>query len=303
MKEFIFAGRFIASCAMVGASLCWASGSVITATLVKSASPVSVVSIQLVASSLFLWTIILARRLAIPYSREFAVAGSLGVLEPGAAYLCSTAGLESLSASAASLIFATEPAMVALLAWPILRERLALSTFISLIISITGVCLTLTGSVTGESYGALLTVCSTALASLYVVLNQRFAFKTPPIARAAIQQLVGVSALALLSPILGHVGEISSMALGSFVLIGLTGIIQYGLAFWLYLIAVDKLPVTIATLFLALIPLFTVLGGSIFIGEMLTSSQLTGAVLILIALSLSVLNIKASALRPQPDSF
>jgi drug/metabolite transporter (DMT)-like permease len=135
------------------------------------------------------------------------------------------------------------------------------------------------------------------------VLNQRFAFKAPPIARAAIQQLVGVTALALLSPILGYVGEISSMALGSFVLIGLTGIIQYGLAFWLYLIAVDKLPVTIATLFLALIPLFTVLEGSIFIGEMLTSSQLAGAVLILIALSLSVLNIKASALRPQPDSF
>jgi drug/metabolite transporter (DMT)-like permease len=178
--------------------------------------------------------------------------------------------------------------MVALLAWPILRERLAFESGLGLVISSVGVSLTLAGSVAGELQGALFMVGSTALASLYVVCNQRFAVEAPALVRAAIQQLVGVVAIALLARVVGQTQEIVSLGFDSLALIGLTGIVQYGLAFWLYLIAVDKLPVTVATLFLALIPLFTVVEGGLFLGEQLTYLQWTGAVLVVAALVISV---------------
>jgi drug/metabolite transporter (DMT)-like permease len=295
--------RAIASLAMIGASLCWATGSVLTTVLVKSASPLPIVLVQLAASSIFLWTIVLARRVKIPCTRSLGIASALGLLEPGAAYLCSTLGLESISASAASLIFATEPAMVAALAWPILRERMALEAIIALLLSLLGVALTLSGDLGGDASGAMLIIASTALASLYVVCNQRFAVRAPALLRAALQQVVGVAAIGLLALALGEIHQVQGFAVEMVVITGVTGVIQYGLAFWLYLIAVDQLPVTIATLFLALVPIFTVIEGGLLLGETLSSFQWLGAALVVAALGVSVARDRThaehtEALRP-----
>jgi drug/metabolite transporter (DMT)-like permease len=59
-----------------------------------------------------------------------------------------------------------------------------------------------------------------------------------------------------------------------------SGLVQYALAFWLYLVGLRGLPVSVAGMFLTLTPLFGVAGGMLFLGEGATALQLLGAVLI-----------------------
>jgi drug/metabolite transporter (DMT)-like permease len=180
---------------------------------------------------------------------------------------------------------------------------MALEAIIALLLSLLGVALTLSGDLGGDASGAMLIIASTALASLYVVCNQRFAVRAPALLRAALQQVVGVAAIGLLALALGEIHQVQGFAVEMVVITGVTGVIQYGLAFWLYLIAVDQLPVTIATLFLALVPIFTVIEGGLLLGETLSSFQWLGAALVVAALGVSVARDRThaehtEALRP-----
>jgi len=65
----------------------------------------------------------------------------------------------------------------------------------------------------------------------------------------------------------------------------ITGVIQYGCAFWFYLNAIQEIPATQAASFLMLIPVFGVAGASLFLGEQLTFIQFLGGILILAALA------------------
>ena len=67
-------------------------------------------------------------------------------------------------------------------------------------------------------------------------------------------------------------------------LIAASGIVQYALAFWLYLIGLRVLPVHAAALFLALIPLFGTAGAMLFLGEASAFSNLPGMALVIAAI-------------------
>lgn len=56
---------------------------------------------------------------------------------------------------------------------------------------------------------------------------------------------------------------------------------QYALAIWLYLLGMKTLPAGIASLFLALIPVFGVAGAMVFLGETLAPLQWGGCALVI----------------------
>lgn len=282
-----FTPRQRATVAMVGASFCWANGSVMTASLVSGVAPITLLFIQLLGSNIFLWSLLLYQRVAIPRSRQMALVGSMGIIEPGLTYLCSIVGLQRLSVSASSLIFATEPFMVAVLAWFILRERLTREVALGCVISLAGISLTLADGMQAELVGAALVIASTSCAAVYVVCNQRISKVSSPLARAACQQLCGLLVIGLLLAAVEGFQGIYHIPHSTVWTILISGVIQYAIAFWLYLIAVDRLPVTTATLFLSLIPVFTVLEGGFFLGEHLTTLQWLGALLVLASLRIS----------------
>jgi drug/metabolite transporter (DMT)-like permease len=60
-----------------------------------------------------------------------------------------------------------------------------------------------------------------------------------------------------------------------------SGILQYALAFLLYLIALQTIPVSHAAFYVALIPVFGVASAIILIGEQPSSAQWIGAVLVI----------------------
>jgi drug/metabolite transporter (DMT)-like permease len=68
-------------------------------------------------------------------------------------------------------------------------------------------------------------------------------------------------------------------------LTALSGVVQYALAFWLYLSAIRLMPVSIAAQFLSLIPVFGVGGAYLFLGERLTLVQGLGMAITIGAVS------------------
>ena len=56
----------------------------------------------------------------------------------------------------------------------------------------------------------------------------------------------------------------------------LSGIVQYALAFWLYLFALQHLRASVAAFYLALIPVFGIAAASVFLGESLSPRPMGG---------------------------
>lgn len=274
--------RMRAMAAMLGATLCWSSGSVMTKALVGETSPQQLLFFQLLGSTTVLWLVVAALGVRLPCRKELGRIGALGILEPGLAYLCSTLGLQYTSASVSSLIFATEPAMVAVFAWVILRERMSARLASSLALSLFGVSLTISHGGTAQLLGAGLITLSTLLAALYVVLNQRLVRLASPLVCAATQQSVG--AIFSSAIFLAFLPGAALPTINQLPLILLSGVVQYGCAFWLYLVAVRTLPVTIATIFLCCTPVFTIVGGGICLGETLSVTQWLGSMIVVGAL-------------------
>jgi drug/metabolite transporter (DMT)-like permease len=63
-----------------------------------------------------------------------------------------------------------------------------------------------------------------------------------------------------------------------------SGLLYYGLAYWLYLSGLRHAPASYAALSFYLIPLFGVAGGFLLLGERLESSQWIGAAIVLATL-------------------
>ena len=80
-------------------------------------------------------------------------------------------------------------------------------------------------------------------------------------------------------------GALPVLTLTRWVWAGLSGLVYYGLAFWLNSVGLQKTPATVASLFLNLVPIFTVGAGYLFLGEQLAPLQCGGAALIMTAVT------------------
>ena len=76
----------------------------------------------------------------------------------------------------------------------------------------------------------------------------------------------------------------TSLSLPMLALAIFSGLIQYALAFWLYIIGLKGIAPGLAGMFLTTTPIFGVLGGMMFLGESITPSQLLGMVLVIFSL-------------------
>jgi drug/metabolite transporter (DMT)-like permease len=61
-------------------------------------------------------------------------------------------------------------------------------------------------------------------------------------------------------------------------------VIQYALAFWLYMVGLKGIPAGMAGLFLTTTPIFGIIGGIIFLGEQIGLLQIAGAGLVIFGL-------------------
>lgn len=286
--------------AIVLSAACWGLGTVMSKGTLESLPPLLLLVIQMTASVSFLWGMVLFRagrhrssaaKLPQLRVRQWLRLGAPGLLEPGFSYTFGLLGLALTTASNASLIMAMEPVMVLGLSWLWLKEKISLSLAALSGLAVLGVAL-IVGTETGQSVyqGDGLITLGTLCAACYVVISSRDLAHLEPLPLAAIQQTVGLASVALIWHISSAGVATTSLRIDLqtqawIILLAIaTGIIQYALAFWFYLIALTGIPVSIAAQFLVLIPIFAVCGAYLFLGERLTVAQGFGMTVSLFAL-------------------
>lgn len=281
----------LAAAAMLTSAGCWGSATVMTKGALVTFDPFILLAIQLSASVIVLWVAVFIFSVRLHRPKAMLIAGSTGVLEPGLAYAVGVPGLALTTASNASVIAALEPVFIFLGAWLLFQVRLdrfGIMAVVVAVIGITFVSLTdLSDLGDGSTIGDGLVLLGTAFAAVYVLASSKLAVSMPALLLTALQQTVGVVfvlGLTVTGLLMGWQVLPTSVSTPVLVLAVTSGLVQYALAFWLYMVGLQGIPVGLAGMFLTTTPVFGVLGGVMFLGESLVATQALGMVLVGIAL-------------------
>ena len=213
----------------------------------------------------------------------------LSLAEPCLYFVFEAKALEYTSAAQAGMIVGLLPLIVALLARWWLGERVTRFMIIGSCVAITGVAgLSLLSSSTvdapnpllGNSLELLAMIC----AAIYSIQLKALSPRYSPFALTALQGLTGsifFLPLALLAP---APTTISWPAISAIVYLGAA--VTLG-AYLCYNIAISRLPVTVASTFSNLIPVFGLLFAFVVLGERFTSGQLWCALVVIIGVVIS----------------
>ena len=270
------------------AAACWGFGTVVSKQALDQFEPVPLLIVQLgvsvMAVALFHWCHE-RRTLDQPPHRSGMRAAALGVLNPGIAYALGLAGLATIAASTAVVLWASEPALIALLAVVILRERLTAMLSVALVIALVGMVLVVySGDLAGNSAGVALTLGAVLACAVYTVLARILVVDTSAIRITLLQQVAALAFAVVLAGVVLIASDGSWNGLGEINASGwvtaiASGVLYYGLAFAFYLTALQSVPASVAGLFLTLVPVFG-LTGALVTGETLDAHQWAGAALV-----------------------
>jgi drug/metabolite transporter (DMT)-like permease len=276
--------------ALTLAAACWGLGTVVSKRAVAELPPLTLLVVQLGASLTLLVSLMRLRGLPIRDRGASPLLGRLGVLNPGLAYALGLLGLVYITASLSVMLWAIEPLAILFLAAWFLHERIGPAVVALSLVAIGGILLVIyqPGS-TGTALGVALTIGGVACCATYTVVTRRLLATADSTAQVVVAQqahaltfafalvgtlwLVGGSVLPRDVSVAGWASAIGS------------GVLYYGLAYWLYLFGLRSVPASVAALSFYLIPLFGVAGGFVFLGERFEPTQWIGVVVVLVALA------------------
>jgi drug/metabolite transporter (DMT)-like permease len=275
---------------LILAAACWGFGTVISKRAVAEIPPLTLLPSQLGSSLLLL--VILMRVRGLPFRDTTAspILARLGVLNPGLAYALSLLGLVTITASLSVMLWVLEPLLILLVAGWFLRERVTPGLVILSLIAVGGMLLVIRQpGGAGSPIGVLLTVSGVGCCAVYTAITRRWISTSDSTAQVVVAQQAYALALAfaLVTAAWIHGGAVRPDAISP---IGLasaigSGVLYYGLAYWLYLTGLRSVPASIAAASFYLIPVFGVAGSFLFLGERLEPSQWAGVAIVLAAIA------------------
>jgi drug/metabolite transporter (DMT)-like permease len=274
---------------LVAAAACWGTATAISKRAVEEIAPLTLLPIELAVSIivLLLASTVTSDRTLPTHNR--AALGWLGVLNPGLAYALSLAGLARITASTSALLWATEPVLILLLAWMLLRQRPSVRTITCAAIALAGVLLVVAQpGIRLSVVGVLLTVAGVGACAVYTVLSSRYLGDSATLGVVLLQQgsAFGFAvALGLGAFITGHAGSLADVSATGWASALTAGALYYGVAFWFYLHALRRCTPAVAGLFINLVPVFGISSAALLLEERLTSRQWVGSALILVAVT------------------
>ena len=273
-------------------AFCWGVGVTLTKIALSEIAATTLLIIQLTASVLILNAACYLRDRQLPLAWGHLKQGTAGIFEPGLAYMFGIFGVHMTTASNATLISASEVILTILFAAILLGERLTLPKLLLAGLSFAGVLLLMLEDASGDNYasviGDLFVLIGTIFAVFYALLSKKQIASADPLQLTASQQLVGLMMTIFCFSVLSRFipQSASGAAAISMPFWGLavgSGIMQYALAFLLYLIALQNIPVSQAAFYLALIPIFGVASAVVLIGEQPHLLQWIGGILVVLS--------------------
>ena len=275
---------------LILAAAAWGVGTAISKRAVLEFPPLTLLPIQLAVSLVSLVLIMRWRGEHLRAGSVPALLGRLGLLNPGLAYALSLLGLAQITASLSVLLWAVEPLMILVLAALFLSERVGRGVVLLSAIAIAGMTLVLwSPGGGGHVLGVLLTLAGVGSCAVYSVVTRRWLST----AGSTIQVVVVQQAYALVFAVLVLVGVAllggrvwpTSLSLEGALSVAASGLVYYGLAYFLYLYGLRHVPASIAAVSFYLIPVFGIAAGSL-LGERFDGRQWIGAVVVIVAVSM-----------------
>ncbi|AFY62517.1 DMT family transporter [Synechococcus sp. PCC 6312] len=276
----------------LGYACFWGVGVTLTKIALTEISATTLLMIQLSSSVVFLTLACYLRDRQLPYTWPQIKRGFAGIFEPALAYMVGIFGIQMTTASNVTLIGASEVILTILFAAVFLGEKLTRMKLLLAGISFVGVLLLMFQDAQNPNHASLvgnvLVLMGVVFAVCYVLLSKKQIASVDPLHLTSSQQLVGLivtvfcfSALSMINPTYEvNAADIPPqfwlLAVGS-------GIMQYALAFLLYLMALQNLPVSQAAFYIALIPVFGVASAVVMIGEQPSLGQWMGGLLVVLS--------------------
>ncbi len=177
----------------------WGAGTVLNKAVLASLPPVTLLFLLLAPSAAALWTATLLSHVRFPKSSLLAPIVLLGLLNLGVVYTLSLIGLSRVSASVTTLLWASEPLMILILAAVLLREPVSGRLLAVLTLGVVGVAF-VAGLAEGlhgagsEPVGVLVLVLVLAVlcCATYTVISRGLSGSADPLSIVTIQQTAGL---------------------------------------------------------------------------------------------------------------
>jgi drug/metabolite transporter (DMT)-like permease len=227
----------------------------------------------------------------------------IALFEPGLYFTFETIGLQHTTAPMASLIIATIPVVVLILAALFLGERTNLAGALGMGTSLGGIAILITAdpqfswTASGHMIGDLLILGAVLSAASYMVCARSLGKNRSAMEVTSLQTIYG--ALLFVPTFLWELPkvqwiEISGRSLAALVFLTLFATIG---AFLCYNHALTRLPASRAAIFINGIPVVTALSAWALLGERLTLLQMSGGVMVLVGVFLT--NLYGTREAPQ----
>ena len=225
-----------------------------------------------------------------------------GLFEPGLYYYFETTGLTLTSASKASIILATVPILVSILARIFLGEKITRNSAYAILLSCAGICLLVLGEsgLTGfnsSMAGDLLILAAALSAALYMVCARSLGNQLSSLVLTSFQLFYGT--LMFLPVFLYKVSAQSwhAVTLESFLALVFLALFCSVGGYFLFNYALTQIAVSRAAIFLNGVPVITTIAAALILGEQLTFLQITGGLIVLVAVFIA--NLPVSRMQKQ----
>ena len=211
----------------------------------------------------------------------------IALCEPGLYFVFETIGLQHTTAPMASLIIATIPVAVLVLAALFLGEHTRLEGIIGMGTSLAGIAILITAdpqfslAVSGHLLGDLLIFGAVLSATFYIIFARSLGKDHSAMEFTGLQTIYG--ALLYVPAFVWEFPEVqwAAISLRSAVALGFLTLFATIGAFLCYNHALTRLPATRAAIFINGIPVVTALSAWVLLGERLTGVQMSGGVMVL----------------------
>jgi drug/metabolite transporter (DMT)-like permease len=242
------------------------------------------------------------RGMRLPPARDLLAMAALGTGQFGILIALLNAGLESVPAAPAALLFSLFPLLTLLLGAALGREMVSLRLLAGVLLSIAGVALSLLPKLqaghAGHWWGEAAVLASACVGALCSVLYRPYLQRYPTVPVSAFAMLASVLFLAVIALGEDWPARVRGLSPSAWAVVAFVGL-SSGIGYFWWLYALKHESPTRVTVFLALNPVTAALLGWAWLGEPLPA-QMLGA-LVLIAAGLALATWTASAKRqPAP---
>ncbi len=215
--------------------------------------------------------------------------------------LCMLWGVSLTSAVSAGVVMATIPAMVAVLGWVFLRERVEPRTWLAIVCAGAGMALLAVGKVPADGgyasagqgapwLGNLLVFAAVVCEAAYVVIGKTISASLAPRRVAALINLWGLALATPLGAWAAWQFDFSVVPAGAWPLLLFYGLAASAWTVWLWMNGLRHVPAARAGVFTVMLPVSAAIVGTLVLGETLGAWQA-------LALAVAVLGVLLATAR------